>query len=637
MRAARDLAAPWSQVANSIAGLLGAFLIYAVLMTPPRYIVLSVYIGGTLILIFIFYGARRSSPADRPSSIDVLWLAASAAPTIYYSYNFTSMHLTAGLDRPVMMALGVILVVACLEAARRVLGLVLPAVAILSIVYALYGESMPGLLQHAGISSRRMVDSLYSSEGVYGILARTFATFVVPFMIFAAFLERMGSGQAFVRLAMRVVGARVGGAAKASVVSSALAGSVIGSGAGNIAVTGTFTIPLMKRTGARPHEAAAIETVASLGGNLVPPVMGATVFVMASMTGIPYAEIVIVSVVPALLLYLSLYAQVHLRAKKNGWTATEEPPTAGGRAAGSLAADLVLLIPVLVLIAMILMAYSPFMAAIAGMIAAVGVSMWQPRERRLWPRAVVRAIASGMRGTIVVGATAGVMGVLVSSLTVTGTVNQAASWIVHLSNGRLALAVLFVFVASYILGMGLTVVAAYIMIAVVAVPALVELGVSPLAAHLVIIWFSIDSGFTPPFALGAFVGAGLAQADPMKTAWTSTWLGKAIYLMPIMMIWTPILPTNGLTIEFVRTAGAAALGVIALAAAFTNFFASKLRWWELIALAAGGVALIVPEPSVQAVGVLAVCGAFLANSKRTSARHSVREQVAPLGSVQEGG
>ncbi|MPZ89911.1 MAG: TRAP transporter fused permease subunit, partial [Nitriliruptorales bacterium] len=441
---------PGPQVAiRVIAALFALYFLLTTVRAVSLHQQLAVYLGGSLALIFLCYPGRKGSPGHRPSLVDLVWVAVTIAPTVYFIVNHDAMVLRAGIVSDTDVLFGAMITVASLEGCRRVLGWALPVLAACFVIYAVFGASFPGVFQHAGFSAERVIGSIFSSNGVYGIVARTYAVYVIIFIIFGAFLQLSGAGTAFTNLALALFGRATGGAAKAAVVSSALAGSVLGAGAANITVTGTFTIPVMKRTGFSAHKAGAVETVASIGGHLLPPVMGAAAFLMASFTGIPYTEIVVVSLVPALMLYVTLYASVHFYAVKHGLkdtTAKLDVPSFGT----TLRRDALLLLPLVVLVASLFLGYSPFRAAVNGIVATIVIAQVRRLvygEKRLGLRGLFEGLSQGALQSLMVGATAGVMGVLLAALLLPGTGLMLSSWIVQLSGGNLFIGLLFILVA----------------------------------------------------------------------------------------------------------------------------------------------------------------------------------------------
>ncbi|MEW6333657.1 MAG: TRAP transporter fused permease subunit, partial [Thermodesulfobacteriota bacterium] len=313
---ARDLTGKTSVVFQVIAATFSLFYLYSAVAIVPFFIFLSMYLLFTVVLIFLLYPATTGSPKKRVTWVDLLFIALSVSTIAYYIYAFEAMEERMGYVTAPDFIFGLLCILISLEACRRVLGPMLPTLGVIFLLYCYFGPYMPGELQHKGFWVSRIVSYCYSESGIFGVVTRVYATFVLLFIIYGAFLQKSKVGDFFIDLAFSLVGRTTGGAAKASVISSGLVGTVLGSGAANIVITGSFTIPLMKRGGYRPAFAAATEAVASLGGMLMPPVMGAAVFVLASFTDTPYLTVCAVSLVPAVLYYISLYFAVHFEASK---------------------------------------------------------------------------------------------------------------------------------------------------------------------------------------------------------------------------------------------------------------------------------------------------------------------------------
>jgi TRAP transporter 4TM/12TM fusion protein len=614
----RILQGHWRTALKILSALFSAFFIYTTFFIVPFHFTLAIYIAGTLVFIFSVYPLGRKSPMNRLSVFDCGWIIISLIPNIYFIIYYEELLLQVGGIRTYDIICALMLAIACLEACRRVLGWSLPVIAALFFIYDLLGPCFPDLVAHKGFSIGRIASTIFSQEGIYGIVARTYAVYVVIFIIFGAFLWKSGTGEAFTNLALALFGRRKGGAAKAAVFASGLAGSILGSGAANITVTGTFTIPLMKRTGFPAPVAAAIETVASVGGHLLPPVMGAAAFLMAAFTGYSYTYIIAIALFPAILLYLFLFFSVHFYSQKNpnvvGLDKNKIPPFKE-----TLKRDGILLIPILVLIAALIYGYTPFRAAVLGIIATVGAALFSKRSR-ISPRKIFECLSEGAINSLVVGATAGVMGVLLATLLLPGVPLLFSSWVVAFSGGNLVIAIILVIVASYILGMGMTVTAAYILISIVAVPPLSELGVPLLAAHLMIIWYSQDSAFTPPFCLAAYVAAGIGNADPIKTGWKSVLLGKPIYIVPFLMVFTPILGLDGINATTILTWISCAIGMVVSAALFERYWYRSLLWWEMVVLSAAAILLFMPFYATWIIGLVLVLGVLIPQYRQVAPR-----------------
>ncbi|MYA98013.1 MAG: TRAP transporter fused permease subunit [Nitrospinae bacterium] len=587
---------------------------------------LPIFICFTSVLTFLLYPCRENSPQDRPSGFDLLWCVLSFVVMCEFMYFYDDRGARAGIVEWNDVVFG--FAAACLvwETCRRVLGLVLPIVAVVFLFYDWAGPIFPGLLSHKGAEFGYVMGYLYSQSGIYGVITRVYAQVVFIFLIFGALLQATRVGDVFVDLAFALVGRFKGGAAKASVVSSGLVGSIVGSGAANIVITGTFTIPLMKRAGFRATYAAATEAVASIGGHLMPPIMASAAFILAAMTETPYYKVALVSLVPALLYYLSVFMSVHYYASKNNLQglSKEELPDFWG----VLKKDGILLIPIVLLIMLLILQFSPFFAGFWAIVAAIVVSTikqkcwyllgvqavvfvasilyggdavylylllgcflaWRHQEARRIMSEIGDAFVTGSVNSLVIGATAGVMGLVLTGVTHPDLAQKMTAIILSYSHNILWLAVALVALASYILGMGMTITASYILIAILAGPALMDFGLSMFTAHMIILWLSQDAALTPPFALGAFVAAGVAQCDPMRTGFISLKLAKPLYVVPLLMAYTPIL-INGPWDQVILVWVSAALGFICTSAALEGYFLRILTTFDRCLMGAAGVAL----------------------------------------------
>jgi TRAP transporter 4TM/12TM fusion protein len=486
------------------------------------------------------------------------------------------------------------------EVTRRVLGPSMTVVVLLLIAYALWGNHLPSVVGHRGFSFRRVVEYFYlTPEGLFGVMPDILASYILPFVAFGAFLMRAGVAQFFMDLSIALVGRMRGGPAQVAVVSSALFGSINGSPVANTATTGAFTIPLMKRCGFPPHIAAAVEAAASTGGMILPPVMGAGAFLMAELTGIPYARIAALSVLPGLLYFLGVGVMVYCEARKLGLEGL--PPEQIPRLREVLRGGWYLLLPLAALVAVLMRTTSASLAVIAGIASTVLVS-WVRRETRMGPREIWGALADAGRSSAYVAATTGAIGVVVAVVTLTGIGVRFSQLVLDVSGGNLPIALLLVAAASLVLGMGMPITAAYLVLAVVAVPALVNLGVPLLAAHMIIFWLSLDSNITPPVALGAITAAAIAQADPWRTGWNSFRFAKMIYVMPVLFAYTHILMTGSWQ-QNLWAAISSVVGTVAFSIMSTAYFLVRTSLLEWLVLAAATILCFLPTLATDLVGI----------------------------------
>ena len=458
-----------------------------------------------------------------------LYLVSQHEALVRRSGNPTPIDLVGGL-----LALGVVL-----ELARRTTGWGLVVVALLALAYAVSGPYLPGFLAHRGYGFTRLMEHLYlSTEGIWGVPLGVSADFVYLFVLFGALLDMAGGGALLIGLADRATGRTRGGPAKTAALASALMGSLSGSAVANVVTTGTFTIPLMRRSGFQPFFAGAIEAAASTGGQLMPPVMGAGAFILATWTNIPYPQVAVAAIVPAVLYYVALLMAIHFRAGRMGLE--------GGRqqTGEAVLPRLHLLLPLGFIVVLLAMGRSPMRAAFWGVVSALGVSFLARTTRPNLPR-IEKALLAAGSGAIQVAAACAAAGVVVGVASLTGIGLRMSELIITLSGGSLFLALLLTAMGSIVLGMGLPTTAAYVVLAALGAPALIQLGVPVLAAHLFIFYFGCISNVTPPVSLAAYAASGIAGSPPLKTAWTAMVLASAGFLVPFMFVYGPALLLMG--------------------------------------------------------------------------------------------
>lgn len=580
----------------------------------PALAVAGVVVAGTAAAIF-----RLDLVAEQGAGIVdwIFWTAAAAAALVsfrfakatdlamigltaltmgYFMVEYAEIVDRAGAWTKVDFGIAAVAVVLALEVARRAIGPWIPGIGIFAIGYAYFGSYFPEAIAHRGVSMERIIDYImYSQEGIFGIMTNVMAQYVLIFIFLGAFMQTSGMGRFFIEFPLTVAGRSAGGPAKVAVLASAIFGSISGSSLANIVSTGTFTIPLMKRVGFRPVVAGAVENAASLGGQLLPPVMGSGVFIMAEITGVPYVEIITIAAVPALLYLLSIGMIVHFEARKHGIQGL--PENEMQRPGAVFRGGWYHVIPFAVLLAFLIAGFSPDWCAVMA-IASILVINWtrcavakwgfgEMPEYAMGPRVIFETIVTGTRNSLLVGGAAGAVGVIVGMIAMTGLGLKMSLLLFDLSGGSVLLAILLVALASLLMGMALPITASYLVLVVLAAPALEQLGVAVIAAHLIVFWLSQDSNITPPVCLGAFVAASIAQGDPWRTGWMSFRFAKMLYIMPLLFAFTPILDfTDPLGAAW--TMATATVGTLAFACWTMSFFRRRTTWpeWGLLALAA---------------------------------------------------
>ncbi len=493
----------------------------------------------------LFWLDRRMAPRapENPSPLDILLALTSGAIVYYWIHEFEALNYRAGAETELDAIISIIGILLSLEVCRRVLGLAMTSIGMGMLAYAYFGTYLPDVIAHRGFGIERLATSLYlTTNGVFGVMANVLATYVILFIFFGAFLHKSGAGRFFIDLPMALAGKSTGGPAKVAVMASALFGSVSGSAIANTVSTGAFTIPLMKRAGFRPHVAGAIEPSASIGGMFMPPIMGAGGFLMAELTETPYAHIMLIAIFPALLYFFSVFCMIHFEAKKHKIEGTIDLDLPHWTVV--LRKQWYFSLPLVIITVLMILGRSPGFSAFWATLSCIAIS-WVNKDTRMGPREIWEAIQTGARNTLIIGATLGVIGIIVGTISLTGIGLKFSDIIISLAGGNLLPAILLVALASLVLGMGVPVTAAYLITAVLAVPPLTEMGVVLIAAHMIVYWFSQDSNITPPVCVAAYAGAAIAGADPWKTGWTAFKFAKLLYVVPILFAFTPAILFEG--------------------------------------------------------------------------------------------
>ena len=506
------------------------------------------------------------------------------------------------------IVIGIIGILSLAEVCRRSVGLPILIVAAFFIVYALiWGLSNPSLWGKLNYSVRYL---FYSKEGILSTPVNVCSKFIVVFIIFGAFLERTGIADFFINISNAVVGGFSGGPAKVAVVASAMEGMVSGSSVANTVGSGSITIPLMKKTGYKPEFAAAAEASASTGGQIMPPIMGAAAFLMADYVQVPYGEIVVKAILPAVLYFAGIFISVHLEAKKlglRGLTKEELPKIK------PLLKQVYLLIPMLLLIYLVGTSQRSIQyAAAIAIVATIVVSLFN-KEHRITPKRILEALAAGGQGTITVAAACGVAGIIAGTITMTGLANMLINGIVALAGDTVIIALFLTMLCCIVLGMGVPTTANYCIMAATCAPILVRMGVPTVAAHFFVFYFGIVADLTPPVALAAYAGAAIAQANPMKTALTATKLAIGAFIVPYVFALNPAMLFIDTTVwEVILIVITSLVGIFGVSAALEGYLFRDIPWYLRIASAVGGLLLIYPGIVTDVIGLVLVGGMSLA-------------------------
>jgi len=620
----RKLSGITGKIAVGVPILMSLFAIYVNGFTTTQEIYRNlIFLSLLLVMSFMLYPATKRSPLNKVSIFDYVLMFAGLAGTLYLLFNYTVIHVERNSQAiPIDYIFGLIAIVILLEAGRRTIGIFIPLLAVIAVVYAVYGPYFPGMFAHAGFTPERLLYRIYmTTEGVFGMTLSIASTYIVLFVLFGAFLGVSGASQLFNDLALAVAGKRRGGPAQVAVLSSALTGSLSGSAVANVATTGTFTIPLMKSIGLKPRFAAAVEATASTGGMIMPPIMGAAAFIMAGFLGVSYTVIIMAAIIPSLFYYSALSIAIDLEAKKQGMKGISKDSIPLVKEV--LKERGVLLLPIIIVIGTLLVGKTAMFAGFAGIISAI-VASWLTfdKSNRIGLKKITQALEEGGRGVIQVGVACAAIGILIAVVTMTGLGSTIAYNIIELSGGVLWIILLLVMVTCIVLSMGLPSTALYIVVAVTAAPALVEAGVTPLAAHFFVFWFGALSNVTPPVALASYTAAGIAGADPMKTSWTAMKLSLPGFIIPFMIAYNPTLVMQSSTGDGVSAAAiitalvTGLIGIYALAIAINNFFSIKLNIFERIVFLVGSLMLIDPGFITDVIGIGLVAVAFAIHTVR---------------------
>lgn len=597
-----------------------------------------IHLGFVLVLCFLIYPVfGRDKPRGVSGwAIDGPLIVASVLAGAWVPLNIDTIA-NQVFPRQIDVWMGVLTLLVVLEGARRAVGLGMTIIGAAFIAYAFAGQRgelpfladwMPGIMNHRGYSLDRVASQMtLGAEGIFGIPLGVAATFVFIFVLFGAFLEVTGAGKFFIDLAYAATGRQRGGPAKAAVIASAGMGSISGSAIANVVTTGAFTIPLMKKLGYRPAQAGGIEAAASTGGQIMPPLMGAGAFLMSEFTRVPYVDIVLVSIFPAVLYFGTVYLLVHIAAVKQGMTGL--PASDLPRTREVLAGGWHFLLPLVALVALLVAGYSPMRVGFYAIVSIVAAAS----ARALWTFAMtgptlagflalcrrgvaltLEALELGARNAVAVSMACAVAGIIVGVVGLTGLGLKFSAMMIAFSGGNLVLALLLVVIASLILGMGLPVTAAYIVLIILVGPALTEeFGIPLLIAHLLVFWYSQDSNVTPPVALAGFAGAAIAGSKPMETSVQAWKYAKGLYLIPLFMVFNEEIILGGPLLLVVWSGAIAILGLVAFAAVLEAFLWRPMPLWMRVLLLPGIVGLFWPDIWIEIVGAALVVALLALN------------------------
>jgi len=580
---------------------------------------LTTFVAFIILIGYLVFPAKKGvQKVNYMPWYDVVLMVCGTGAFLYYSVNALTIIQQGSNFEWYQIVIGIVGILSIMEICRRSVGLPILIVAGCFIVYALiWGLSNPSLWGKLNYTVRYL---FYGKEGILSTPINVCSKFIVVFIIFGAFLERTGIADFFIKISNAFVGGFSGGPAKVAVVASAMEGMVSGSSVANTVGSGSVTIPLMKRTGYKPEFAAAAEAAASTGGQIMPPIMGAAAFLMADYVGVPYSNIVVRAILPAVLYFAGIFITVHLEAKKEGLRglSKEELPRIK-----PLVKQIYLLLPLIVLVYLVGTSQRSIQyAAAIAILVAIAVSLLN-KENRITPRKIFEALAAGGQGMITVAAACGVAGIIAGTLTMTGLANIMINGIVSLAGNKVIIALFLTMLCCIVLGMGVPTTANYCIMAATCAPILVRMGVPQLAAHFFVFYFGIVADLTPPVALAAYAGAAIAQANPMKTAFTATKLAIGAFIVPYVFALNPaMLFIDTSAPEVVLICITSLVGIFAVSAALEGYLHHHLPAYQRVICLVGGLLLIYPGVVTDLIGVglVAIVVVFQAlNAKKTVA------------------
>lgn len=606
----------------AVRGLLVAFSLWCIYITLfatfLEEIRLTSFLGLIILIGFLTYPAKKGDIRENYMPIgDIIFMIAGTGAFLYFTFSANQIINQGTRFAPYQIVIGIIGIAALIELTRRCVGLPILFVAGFFLIYALaVGLTNPAFLGRVKFLVRNL---FYTKEGIFSTPVNVCSKYIVVFIIFGAFLERTGISNFFIQLANCIAGKYAGGPAKVAVISSALCGMVSGSSVGNTVTTGSVTIPMMKDTGYKPEFAGAVEAASSTGGQIMPPIMGAAAFLMADFVGVPYSNIIVRAILPALLYFTGIFISVHLEAKKLGLSGIPKEKLPVFKL---LIRKIYLLLPLVMLVIWVSGNYMTMQkAASYAIVLSVIVSLFD-KENRISVTKCIDALEAGGRGVISVAVACGVAGIISGSITMTGLANDLINGIISVANGKLIIALLLTMLCCIVLGMGVPTTANYCIMAATCAPILVRMGVPTLAAHFFVFYFGIVADITPPVALAAYAGSAIAKANPMKTAFTASKLAIAVFIVPYVFCFNPaMLLIDTTPLKVVQIFITSLIGVFGLSSSLEGFLSVKMSVPVRVLMAAGGLMLIDPSLMTDVVGILLIVGCCVwqtAQKKKTA-------------------
>ena len=613
----------------------------------------SVHLALLMVLAFVMYPLKKSD-RDRVPWFDILMAAAGTVVCLYIYFNHYELAFRAGRPEQIDLIMGAIAILLVLEATRRSIGIALPIIASVFLVYAYFGPHMPGILAHRGFSLRRIISHLYlTTEGIFGIPIGVSATFVFMFVLFGSVLEQSGIGEYLIKVVFSGLGHQKGGPAKAAVVTSGLMGMISGSSIANTVTTGSFTIPIMKKMGFSPEVAGGVEVAASTNGQFLPPIMGAAAFIMIEFTGLPYVEIIRAAFIPAVLSYVAIFGIVHLQAAKTGLKGM--PKEELSPFLPTLIKGIYFVIPIIGLVYLLVIRrmtalgsayWAIVFAIIVSLAAKLVIMIWckktgavreeiTPEMLPIDPtkeskngiysfkelgvsflKELIGAFEAGAKNMIGIAMACACAGIIIGVVTLSGLGLRMTSLILTLSRGNMFLTLVLTMFASLLLGLGLPTTAKYIIVATLTAPALTRLGIPIIAAHLFILYFGVLADDTPPVGLAAYAAAAVAGSDPVKTGLLGFKFDLAAFILPFIFVYSPMMLMIDVTwYKLIWIVVTAVIGMYAWSAGIQNYFFTKTRWWERIGLLGFAILSTVPDIQMDLIGLAGILAIYITQRK----------------------
>lgn len=582
----------------------------------------AIHLSFGMGLIFLLYPTRHSWSRTSIHPFDVLLAIIGAAVPMYVVVTYHQLVLRAGTVTDLDYAIGAIGILMVIEGCRRVVGKPMVIVATLFMAYAFAGPYLPDVVAHRGVSPADLVAHLYfTTEGVFGIPLGVSSTFIFLFILFGAYLESTGLGKFFIDIANSIAGWASGGPAKVTVLASGMMGTISGSSVANVVGVGSFTIPMMKKLGYSKEFAGGVEAAGSTGGQIMPPIMGAAAFLMAEFIGVPYLDVVKAGVIPALLYYTGVWIAVHLEAKRKGLKGIPRNELPKLKDVFFNRGHLAL--PLIVILYLLVDGQTPTKAALWGIVIAI-VSSALRKSTRMKPIEIIEGLEKGAKGVLGVLVACATAGIIIGVVTKTGVGLKLAGGLIELAGGMLLPVMFFTMITSLILGMGVPTTANYVITATIAAPALIQLGVPIIAAHMFVFYFGIIADITPPVALAAYAASGISGGNPMKTGITASKLAIAAFIVPYMFVYAPVLlMVKATPLEVLMTAITAVTGMLGLGVAMIGYWYTNVNGVVRIISLVGGLMLIEPGLVTDIVGIAILIGVYLIQRNKSAAQKKI--------------